>query len=78
MKVEAFDEVDNKQEKHNQQHYQVIEKLDYLFKREDLIIEKLDQLFDLVKANEEHIKNLQVQKHNVNNGVWPARHVDRV
>ena len=38
MKVEAFDEVSNKQEK---QHYQVIEKLDYLFKREDLIIEKV-------------------------------------
>ena len=58
MKVEAFDEVSNKQEK---QHYQVIEKLDYLFKREDLIIEKLDQLFDLVKANKERIKKSQVQ-----------------
>ena len=64
MKLEAFDEVNNKQEKHNQQHYQVIE--------------KLDQLFDSVKANEEHIKKLQVQNYNVNSGVWPGRSVDRV
>ena len=42
--MEAFDEVGNTQD---QQHYQVIE--------------KLDQLFYLVKANEEHVKKLQVQ-----------------